>query len=194
MSSDHIGGSNLKLKELLTFLKGYDLDSGNFALKIKDCFLPAVTFTTLLTVTRRWQTANSTISTFESPIIDTGTSCEPSIVSGYMLESKGPASTIKNQNRRIPAGTYHLKWHKSPKFNHKKMPLLYNDQVSESRRILIHNGNYPKDTEGCLLVGSNKALDYVGRSNDTLKEVLTFLKDYDLNSGKFLLKMEENFE
>jgi len=193
--TDYVGASRAKLRELLEFLDGYDLDSGNFSLKIEENFdspspllLPA---NTLLTVTRRWQTQQSTISSFTSSSVDTGIVSESS-VSGYILEPKGPSTIIANQNLRIPAGIYKLQWH-SGKFPSKR-PLLHNHEVPVSRCILIHEGNFPRNTTGCLLPGSSKSTDYVGASQAKLRELLEFLDGYDLDSGNFSLKIEENFE
>jgi len=149
--------------------------------------------TTLLTVTRRWQTKKSTISTFSSPMVDAGRSCASSVVSGYILEEKGPSTTERNQDRRIPAGTYSLKWHSSLRFG-RFLPLLYSHQVPASRYILIHSGNHAGHTEGCLLVGSIKSQDHVGNSRLKLDELLTFLRGYQLDSGNFSLRIEERFE
>ena len=57
-SYDWIGGSRPKLESLLTFLNCYDLDSGQFAVEIKDGFISS----TLITAIRQWATEKSTIS------------------------------------------------------------------------------------------------------------------------------------
>lgn len=111
--------------------------------------------TNLLTITRKWQTAVSTISVFNAPATVGTTSCARG-VTGYILEEKGPSTTQRNQDRRVPAGVYRLKWHVSPRFG-KTLPLLYNDLVPASRYILIHSGNHAGHTEGCLIVGTTKA-------------------------------------
>lgn len=146
--------------------------------------------TTLLTVTRRWQTTTSTISTFSSVAVDNGASC--SAVSGYILEEKGPSTTQRNQDRRIPAGVYKLKWHASPRFG-RTLPLLYNGLVPASRYILIHSGNHAGHTEGCLLVGTTKSENQVGGSRIKLNELLAFLSCYNLDSGNFSLEIKESF-
>lgn len=50
----------------------------------------------------------------------------------------------------IPAGDYKIILTFSPKFN-RVMPLLCD--VAGFSDIRIHPGNYPRDTEGCILVG-----------------------------------------
>lgn len=61
----------------------------------------------------------------------------------------------------IPAGTYDLEILFSPKFN-RLMPHVMN--VPGHTGILIHWGNWRKDTENCLLVGTTGGTDFVGNS------------------------------
>jgi hypothetical protein len=53
----------------------------------------------------------------------------------------------------IPYGKYSIVVSRSPKFK-RDLPLLLN--VPHFSGIRIHAGNYPKDSEGCILVGENK--------------------------------------
>lgn len=120
-------------------------------------------------IKRIWQTENSTISTFE---------VSGSSIKGYFLERPGPDTTVSNQNKRIPEGSYKIKWHNSslPGVKlHNPVPILYNSQVPQSRAILIHNGNYPRNSKGCLLIGSSKGLDFVGGSVPKLAELKAFI-------------------
>jgi hypothetical protein len=65
-----------------------------------------------------------------------------------------PVSRWKIQNKTaIPAGTYNVTIRYSPKFK-RDMPHVEN--VDGFECIEIHWGNYPKDTDGCTLIGTGK--------------------------------------
>lgn len=121
----------------------------------------AVALNRRIELIRTEETTQSTIGEYTVP----GTT-----FSGYMLEPAGPSTTAANQDQRIPAGTYQLTRYNSPR--HGLCFLVSNSQVSQSRRILIHKGNTPGDTEGCLLPGTTKATDSVGNSTPRFDELL----------------------
>ena len=52
----------------------------------------------------------------------------------------------------IPCGQYRIEYKRSPKFG-RRMPYLVD--VPHFQGIMIHSGNFPKDTQGCILVGVN---------------------------------------
>ncbi|MCG8709079.1 hypothetical protein JHU04_002310 [Brenneria sp. 4F2] len=119
----------------------------------------------VILIRRLWQKNNSTISTYEVSGCST---------KGYILERPGPDTTVSGLRQRIPEGSYKIKWHNSniPSVKpYNPVPLLYNANVPQSRYILIHNGNYPRNTDGCLLIGSTKGNDFVGGSVIKLKEL-----------------------
>jgi len=119
-------------------------------------------------IQRKWQTALSTISEFNIP----GTE-----IKGYFLECPGPDTETPNLNKRIPEGHYSLVWHASNKFAvHNPVPKLFNAKVPSSRAILIHPGNTPGDTQGCLLPGTERLIDKVTNSVIMYKKIKNILK------------------
>lgn len=86
---------------------------------------------------------------------------------------KDPGEAKVHGQTAIPAGRYQVIINVSSRFK-KRMPLLL--AVPGYEGIRIHNGNYPKDTEGCILVGSTKAVDFVGNSRDTFDRLMIRLE------------------
>jgi hypothetical protein len=87
----------------------------------------------------------------------------------YTLER--PYETVEGAEAPfcIPAGVYpaSISWMEDMGID---APLL---QKTEPRTgIFIHYGNYPKDTKGCVLVGSNQDVDYVGESRVTFGSLI----------------------
>ena len=126
-----------------------------------------------LTIRRYKDIEDGTIGKFELKGVNTVR------MTGYTLESAGPDTTARGKDRRIPAGLYSVVWHRSPKFN-RVVPVLYNEKVPKDRYIEIHAGNYPKHTEGCILVGKWANDEGVFESKATLEALLSFIGGKDL--------------
>lgn len=103
-----------------------------------------------LLLTRKWLTDNSTIGEL---YVDGNLEC-------YTLEDTVRDEKIPGKTA-IPEGRYEVIINHSQKFN-KKLPLLLN--VPQFEGIRIHVGNYPKDTDGCILVGQTRKQDFIGNS------------------------------
>ncbi|SEO84896.1 Predicted chitinase [Flavobacterium sp. CF108] len=125
---------------------------------------------------RKWETKKSTIGEF---------TIDDSDIKGYILEEKGPDTTVSGIEQRVPVGTYNLKWHNGTK--KKGVLKLYNSDVSEDRAILIHSGNTATDTEGCLLAGSTKSTDFVGDSKAKVKEINDYVKEKGVEGAKIII-------
>lgn len=80
----------------------------------------------------------------------------------------------------IPTGSYKVKMGMSRKF-YRMMPYLLNVKGFEG--IMIHPGNYPKDTLGCILPGWNRRTGMVCASCTAFNELLGFIL-YALSGGE----------
>lgn len=64
------------------------------------------------------------------------------------VDGHSPICTLENRETQIPSGTYSIDITYSPRFK-RPLPLLN----IPHRHIRIHSGNWPRDAEGCILVG-----------------------------------------
>ena len=78
----------------------------------------------------------------------------------YTLEDTERDVKIKGETA-IPKGTYKVIINQSNRFK-KLLPLLIN--VPNFEGVRIHPGNSNHDTEGCILVGMNRSVDYITKS------------------------------
>lgn len=88
-----------------------------------------------------------------------------------------PTSKIQATKRKgttaIPTGRYLMELTLSPRFG-RVLPILIS--VNGFEGIRIHRGNTHEDTEGCILVGENKAVGKVLNSANTEQQLMERLK------------------
>jgi hypothetical protein len=138
-----------------------------------------------LTANRHTKTKNSTIGDFLLNGVFFSYCLEPTdrgLSSDMSLEQ---ISAIKVQNKTaIPTGRYQVVKYYSPK-HEAFVPLLLH--VPGYAGVEIHAGNYPKDTDGCLLLGKTKDVDFVGNSQVTITRFYElFFDSADANEAVYI--------
>lgn len=97
----------------------------------------------------------------------------------------------------IPAGTYRIDMNTvSPKFKDKswarfcggKLPRLL--EVKGYSGVLIHVGNKPEDTSGCILVGDNKIKGQVINSTSTFQQLYHLMLKAGAGGESITIKIE----
>lgn len=73
----------------------------------------------------------------------------------------------------IPYGTYKISLYESPK--HGLCPLLHD--VKGYSMVEIHKGNFPKDTLGCILVGTSYSEDRINNSRVAFANLMEQLEN-----------------
>lgn len=86
----------------------------------------------------------------------------------------------------IPEGNYEIIIDMSQRFG-RSMPHILN--VPNFEGIRIHSGNNAFQTSGCILLGKEKATDYVGKSKAAYMEFMPKLSE-GLKFGKVFISIE----
>lgn len=89
----------------------------------------------------------------------------------YLCDTLEPPKYVNHPC--IDKGTYRIGYQCSNKFG-RNMPFLLN--VKGRVGIMIHYGNYPKDTQGCILVGRNLQKGSVCNSKKTFDNVNSIIQ------------------
>ncbi|MBI9018052.1 MAG: hypothetical protein JEZ07_12420 [Phycisphaerae bacterium] len=144
----------------------------------------------IITVSRNNNGTNSTLGTFEAR-----EKCDDNpAVEGHTLEPKKGRYNLGNglKNYPIPAGTYGGVRKRSP--NHGQVVGIKTPGTGFGD-ILIHKGNYPSDTEGCVLVGNSQPRpDFISNSADAMGKLLKYIDKVKKRCGnkfKMSVKIED---
>jgi len=117
-----------------------------------------------------------------------------STIGELYIDGKFEAYTLEDVERdtkvfgktAIPKGTYEVIMTMSNRFK-KMMPLLLN--VEGFAGVRIHSGNKPEDTEGCILLGTTRSVDFIGGSRDAIAKFYPKI-EAGLKVGKVYLTIE----
>lgn len=90
----------------------------------------------------------------------------------------------------IPEGRYQVVMAGSIKFG-RPLPLLLN--VPGFSGIRIHQGNFPSDTEGCILVGANKKVGMVLNSTHWLLVLIDEMTKAEAQGKRVFINIKNNF-
>ena len=99
------------------------------------------------------------------------------VIEGYTLEP--PDLGNKRNVSCIPAGEYeaYIRDKNTSKWDYDCLQLV---DVPNRTDIQLHAGNYPKNTVGCILVGSLQGHNAVWKSKDKLKELVNFCRGEEI--------------
>ncbi|HZY37639.1 MAG TPA: DUF5675 family protein [Mucilaginibacter sp.] len=121
-----------------------------------------------LLVNRTTRTANSTIGDFSVNGNYFSHCLEPTDRGLTSTMSLADIAAIKVPDKTcIPTGVYNVTANNQSKFG-PNVPIL--NDVPGFADVEIHHGNFPYNTDACLLLGVNQDVDYVGPSDDIVAQ------------------------
>ena len=94
--------------------------------------------------------------------------------------------TLERPEVMIPPGQYKVEITYSPRF---KRPLPLLDSVPGRTDIRIHSGNWPRDTEGCVLVGLQLGSNMLVQSRAALDSLIPLIQQAIDAHGEVLLSI-----
>lgn len=106
-----------------------------------------------------------------------------SVFECYILEL--PWKDNQNNISCIPEGFYHWKIRNEP-YSKYHYPHLHITNVVDRSFILLHIGNYPKDTKGCLLPGTSYGENAVWNSEEAFNKLMSKVS----NDGTIIISNE----
>ena len=102
---------------------------------------------------------------------------EKDFISKLYIDGKEECYILENPDKAIPAGTYEITIQYSPGFKRYHLELI---GIKDRNNILIHTGNWYRNSKGCLITGKTKGkiIKYVGQSRIAYYSLVAKIRDY----------------